>query len=326
MNKTAQNLTWNCLPLEVKKEVKRQYQIAINVKEYYTECTLEYLFGIDNLTSDAEGEEMLTCEKSKAMRLYSHLLDLVENERMSEHYSGWCDLEREYIALFGENVFADYFGSKCLPDEDAHEDNFVKSEPKPAEPKFKKWDKVLVKADTAISKDMEIYKILPSEIKRIDGETALIGMLPNVMICDMQVRLGNLEPYTEPTQQPTTDCSNLDKQASTCTNVCTSQSAPNPNPETVRNLRKSDEDSESEALLNQIPDTAKMVDNIIKDGFRDHNRLHIASIAMAGILAAPLDNVGFITNKCVDDVAEYALRCADALLELTANTTKGGSK
>lgn len=110
------------------------------------------------------------------------------------------------------------------------------------------------------------------------------------------------------------------------TNVCTSQSAPNPNPETVRNLRKSDEDSESEALLNQIPDTAKMVDNIIKDGFRDHNRLHIASIAMAGILAAPLDNVGFITNKCVDDVAEYALRCADALLELTANTTKGGSK
>lgn len=101
---------------------------------------------------------------------------------------------------------------------------------------------------------------------------------------------------------------------------------PNSKNETVRNLRKSDEDSESEALLNQIPDTAKMVDNIIKDGFRDHNRLHIASIAMAGILAAPLDNVGFITNKCVDDVAEYALRCADALLELTANTTKGGSK
>lgn len=84
-----------------------------------------------NLTSDAEGEEMLTCEKSKAMQLYSHLLDLVENERMSEHYSKWCDLEREYIALFGENVFADHFGSECLPD--AHEDNFTSIEPKPAE-------------------------------------------------------------------------------------------------------------------------------------------------------------------------------------------------
>ena len=56
MNKTAQDLAWNCLPLEVKKEVKRQYQIAINAKEYYTECTLEYLFGIHNLTSDAEGD------------------------------------------------------------------------------------------------------------------------------------------------------------------------------------------------------------------------------------------------------------------------------
>ena len=63
------------------------------------------------------------------MQLYSHLLDLVENERISEHYSEWCDLEREYIALFGENVFADYFGSKCLPDE-LNEDNFAKSEPK----------------------------------------------------------------------------------------------------------------------------------------------------------------------------------------------------
>lgn len=84
-----------------------------------------------NLTSDAEGEEILTCKKSKAMQLYSHLLDLVENERISEHYSEWCDLEREYIALFGENVFADYFGSKCLLD--AHEDNFTSIEPKPAE-------------------------------------------------------------------------------------------------------------------------------------------------------------------------------------------------
>lgn len=88
-----------------------------------------------NLTSDAEGEELLTCEKSKAMQLYSHLLDLVENERISEHCSEWCDLEREYIALFGENVFADYFGSKCLPD--AHEDNFTRTEPKPSEPKEK---------------------------------------------------------------------------------------------------------------------------------------------------------------------------------------------
>lgn len=29
----------------------------------------------------------------------------------------------------------------------------------------------------------------------------------------------------------------------------------------------------------------EMVDNIIKDGFRNHNRLHVASILMAGLLA-----------------------------------------
>lgn len=29
----------------------------------------------------------------------------------------------------------------------------------------------------------------------------------------------------------------------------------------------------------------KMVDNIVKDGFREHNRLHIASLAMQGILS-----------------------------------------
>lgn len=127
---------WACLPREFKEEVKRLYRIAeSDVDQMIAMIMLENVFGGHNLTSDAEGEELLTCEKSKAMQLYSHLLDLVENERISEHCSEWCDLEREYIALFGENVFADYFGSKCLPD--AHEDNFTRTEPKPSEPKEK---------------------------------------------------------------------------------------------------------------------------------------------------------------------------------------------
>ena len=126
MEQILQDKVWSTLPKEFKEEVK---EIYLNAVEHhpcgYNHKTdlMKYLFGRHNLTSDAVGEEILTCEKSKAMQLYSHLLDLVENERMSEHYSEWCDLEREYIALFGENVFADYFGSKCLPDE----------EPKPAE-------------------------------------------------------------------------------------------------------------------------------------------------------------------------------------------------
>ena len=126
MNTELQNKVWSILPKEFKKEVKRLWQSADKEQQLPHDAFLrgEYsmlvsLFGFHNLTSDVEGEAVLTCDKSKAMQLYSHLLDLVENERMSEHYSGWCDLEREYIALFGENVFADYFGSKCLPDEDS---------------------------------------------------------------------------------------------------------------------------------------------------------------------------------------------------------------
>lgn len=133
------------------------------------------------LTSDAEGEEILTCEKSKAMQLYSHLLDLVENERISEHYSEWCDLEREYIALFGENVSADYFGSKCLPD--AREVNFATKKPQPAEPKFKigdelVWDKsILVKID-------EVFA---------DGKYLVFSRNGNRYM----VKESDLEPYTE---------------------------------------------------------------------------------------------------------------------------------
>lgn len=193
MDKTTQDLAWRVLPKEFKEEVK---EIYLNAVEHhpcgYNHKTdlLKYLFGHHNLTSDAEGEEtlicekskvqrayntsreivkaenpdtlmysmhtqimcvlesifgskclpdelnednfaksepkpaepknaegeeILTCEKSKAMQLYSNFLDLVESERMSEHYSEWCDLEREYITLFGENVFADYFVPKCLP-------------------------------------------------------------------------------------------------------------------------------------------------------------------------------------------------------------------
>lgn len=118
MDKTTQDLAWRVLPKKFKEEVKEIYLNAVVHHPCgYNHKTdlLKYLFGHHNLTSDAVGEEILTCKKSKAMQLYSHLLDLVDSERMSEHYSEWCDLEREYIALFGENAFADYFSFKCLP-------------------------------------------------------------------------------------------------------------------------------------------------------------------------------------------------------------------
>lgn len=146
----------------------------------------EYLFGRHNLTSDAVEEEMLTCEKSKAMQLYSHLLDLVENERMSEHCSKWCDLEREYIALFGENVFADYFGSKCLPD--AHEVNFATKKPQPAEPKFNLGDKAILKG----------YVCTITSIVYEQGKFAGYKIESPLLHGIATVPESDLGPYTEP--------------------------------------------------------------------------------------------------------------------------------
>lgn len=122
VNKTAQNLTWNCLPLEVKKEVKRQYQIAINAKEYYTECTLEYLFGFHNLTSASEGEVMLTAMKWKVQEQYA-------NYNKELQHDGLRHIEYEKAKEVVKVLYY-LFGSKCLRDETC---NVASKEPNPAE-------------------------------------------------------------------------------------------------------------------------------------------------------------------------------------------------
>lgn len=59
-------------------------------------------------------------------------------------------------------------------------------------------------------------------------------------------------------------------------------------------------------------------DRIVKDGFRGHNRLHIAAMAMQGILAN--SHQGMVDMK-IDKVAELAIAAADKLI---AECEKGG--
>lgn len=241
-----------------------------------------------NLTSDAEGEGLLTCEKSKAMQLYSHLLDLVENERMSEHYSEWCGLEREYIALFGENVFADYFGSKCLPD--AHEDNFTTKEPQPAEPKFKIGDKVRVKFNAK-----ELHSNPDPSKKIYYWQTARDKYLGKVFkITDIwksgTITLNtaevmfwepfDLEPYTEPTNEGTRQEQCVPKNAESGTHS---------------------------------------FNHILKDGFHDHNRLHIAAMIAQGIMA---NSNPQMVDTNVERLVDLAILTADTLI---AKCEKGGT-
>ncbi len=54
-------------------------------------------------------QDTIECDKKQALTFYEHLLDLVEEERMSKNYSEWCELEREYIALIGEKYFTEHF-------------------------------------------------------------------------------------------------------------------------------------------------------------------------------------------------------------------------
>lgn len=174
---------WACLPKEFKEEVKDIYSIAI----IYHPCgynhktdLLKYLFGRHNLTSKAEGEETLICEKSKVQRAYNTSREIVKAENpdslmYSMHTQIMCVLEN-------------LFGSKCLPD--AHEDNFTRTEPKPSEPKFKigdelVWDKrILVKID-------EVFA---------DGKYLVFSRIGNRYM----VKESDLEPYTA-AEQPMTD-------------------------------------------------------------------------------------------------------------------------
>lgn len=141
MNKELQDLAWSLLPKEFKEEVKRIWSVEVDCANKYKsemhknrtdllyELFGEHLHWQNNLTSDAEGEEMLMVEKRKVQDVYKTSHEIVSNEvygskMYSMHLQILCVLE----ALFG---------SKCLPDvpsSDAHEDNFATKEPKPAEP------------------------------------------------------------------------------------------------------------------------------------------------------------------------------------------------
>ena len=133
MDKETQRIAWSCLPKEFKEEVKAHYAgLNAAYKAYLSKDSLsneecdrcnvlrekmalyQMYFGYRNLTSDAEGEEMLMVPRSKVQGLYDLACEI--------HADGTKDWYQGYM-----KAMQDLFGSKCLPDE----------EPKQAEPKFK---------------------------------------------------------------------------------------------------------------------------------------------------------------------------------------------
>lgn len=219
---------------------------------------------------DAEGEEMLTVSRKKVQRRY-HMAYKCKHSGLLSHddvqfWKGW------------QGALDDLFGSKCLPDE-LPEDNFAKSEPNPAEPKFKVGDYVRYKGGVhkvvATAKDNRCY-------------------LNKILGC---IDESDLEPYTE-------------QEASTCTDDCSSQCT---SPDHIADASKKADDD--------------LCYKLIQRGFRNHNRLNIATRIATAILGNPDEAYRAKTcgkgEQIPQNIAEYAVAIADALI---AEAEKGGIK
>lgn len=291
MNKELFDRAWACLPREFREEVKKMY---FNSRKYdgRIACACEKLFGTHNLTSDAEGEEMLTVSRKRVQEMYA------ANERIKADFP---DRETAHISDHINHVLRHLFGSKCLPDDlsklqascrQVNVDSLPQNPPencdnkshisadcnKPAEPKFKIGDKV---------------RYRPSgEVYEVEGKTgrqhyALKGWLTDIVESD-------LEPYTRS----------------------------NPNPSNSRELKLSTAEDKSEVNYVNLSQNIKNCDN----------RLQIAAMAMHGILSNGNAIQYAINNFRLQDgsrnryqaVAECSLAFADALIAESEKRSEHG--
>ena len=203
MDKKLQDLAWSILPKEFKEEVKNMYKshsalyrvISSSLEKIELKNsikTLEYLFGKHNLTSDAEGEEMLYVPRKKVIQRYADTIKGLD---------GNISNSEEYFLNGKLTILKNLFGTKCLPNE----------EPKPAEPKFKVGDIASYVCSPTLKHKCTITEAVKNEHS---GKWEY-----NVMFewgrSGKWIPESDLEPYTEPAEPTCTR---------TCTDDCPSQS------------------------------------------------------------------------------------------------------
>ena len=283
MNKELIDKAWACLPREFKEKVKKEYARCVkidaddnpNLPAYAVKSAisrralLEKIFGEHNLTSDAEGEEMLCVKASKVREMYA----------LNENILYLDSTHKGAILL--KKKLTDLFGSKCLPDDG---DN-LSPETKPAEPKFKVGDKVRIKG---CGYEPNLHKGDIGEILDTNDKEQCFVLFKK---SQAWIYVDCLEPYTEPKERE----ENAQERA-TLTDDCQSQ-----------------------CKIHHIGDANDMIDDIIKNSFREHNRLHIAAMMVPSVIA---------TVPCSENekgyakmVATRARILADALI---SECKKGG--
>ena len=216
----------------------------------------------------------------------------VSRKRVQEVYDKYC----HYVG-FKLQPLLDLFGSKCLPDK----------EPKPAEPKFKKGDAVTYQGIVYTIYDGDgIYglkdvfgnlkdgAVLEQDLKPYDGPKYHVGQ--KVRYLGQNHEIGEIAAYYE--DEPGRYSVRFGREYH---NILESMLEPYAEP------------TENVNLSQDTANCDKQFDNILKDGFREHNRLHIAAMLAAGMLA----------NDSNLYPIDRALELADKLI---AQCGKGGSK
>lgn len=249
MDKKLQDLVWSILPKEFKEEVKAMYNRPfLNDLDFGYKSALLNLFG-HNLTSDAEGEELLTVSAITVREMYA------ANERIKNDAS---DNELGRTSDHINHVLRCLFGSKCLPD----------IEPKPAEPKFKVGDKVRISC--AFSSGEIWDSVLNGRVATI---AACYRESNNWIYCFKEPIRDFAEFWLEPCTEPGNYMGDANDR------------------------------------FNHIADVSKMMGYTIIDGIDETGRLHVAAMAMQGMLAAGEDYSGDCTF-----ILKKSFEIADALI------------
>lgn len=283
MTRELQDLAWSVLPKEFKEEVKVAYKRLTSTKYLQDsfgrgmKAQLETLFGFDNLTSDAEGEEMLCVSRKRVQEVYKTNLDEIHRGNVSSSDKDCYETVNEVLKTL--------FGSKCLPDETKDETK----EPKPDEPKFKVGDIASYVCSPTLKHKCTVTKVMQNEHSgKYEYNVMFEWGKPGMYLPE-----SDLEPYTEPSNEESAAL----------------------HAESVKESRIASEESHLRNLSQETANCDKHFDNILKDGFRNERRLHIAVMMMQGLPANPNNNA-----KLRAIVAD-ALNCADALL---SECEKGG--
>lgn len=309
MNKELIDRIWKILPAEFKEEVKKKYKYAYAHYSLYVQRgaadTLEQLFGHHNLTSDAEGEEMLCVSRKQVLEMYSV-------------FEKFKDKDDTCFNL------ATLFGSKCLPDacnvaspsqkspENCDTEKHISTDcDKPAEPKFKRCEKVITPSgevciieDTHFENGRWLYLI---------GEPA------------EWISESNLEPYNELGKKHHVSvkeaCEILGVDESEATKLVKSKPkneySERLRAESVKESRIASEESHLRNLSQETANCDKHFDNILKDSFAKERRLNIAAMIMASMM----QNTRW--GDKYSHIANMACAAADALI---AEAEEGGVK